>query len=136
VRPAWSTHYGQTGRHALAAEDFPRAAELALPDVGQARQDATMRAWLDGLQGDVFANRPVLTLGLVAACMVTGDTAGVVELLDEIERWIGPDPPASPAAPAAPHPNRLWASQGRGSGRPPQASPFLAPAERRRSRIR
>ncbi len=84
-------------RHAMAAGDFTKAAELvelAIPDLGQARQDATMRALLDALPSDVFANRPVLTLGLVGAHMVTGDTAGVGELLDDIERWVGPDRPA------------------------------------------
>lgn len=84
-------------RHAMVAEDFTKAAELvelAIPDLGRARQDATMRGLLDALPRDVFANRPVLTLGLVGAHMVTGDTAGIEELLDDIERWIGPDPPA------------------------------------------
>lgn len=84
-------------RHAMAAGDFTKAAELvelAIPDLGRARQDATLRALLDALPREVFANRPILTLGLVDAHMVTGDTAGVEELLDDIERWIGPDPPA------------------------------------------
>lgn len=81
-------------RHAMAAGDFTRAAELvelAIPDLGKARQDATLRALLDALPREVFANRPVLSLGLVGAHMVTGDTAGVEELLDDIERLIGPE---------------------------------------------
>ena len=84
-------------RHAMAAADFTKAAELvelAIPDLGRARQDATLRALLDALPREVFANRPVLTLGLVGAHMVTGDTAGVEELLDDVERWIGADRPA------------------------------------------
>ena len=84
-------------RHAMAAGEFTKAAEfveLAIPDLGRARQDATIRALLDALPPGVFANRPVLSLGLVGAHIVTGDTAGVEERLDEIERWIGPDPPA------------------------------------------
>jgi LuxR family transcriptional regulator, maltose regulon positive regulatory protein len=83
-------------RHAMAAGDFAKAAELvelALPELGKARQDATIRAWLDALPRHMFANRPVLTLGLVGAHMVTGDTAGVEELLDGVERWIDPDRP-------------------------------------------
>ncbi len=83
-------------RHAMAAQDFTKAAELvelAIPSLGRARQDATLRAWLDALPREVFANRPVLTLGLVGAHMVTGDPAGVEELLDDIERWIDPDRP-------------------------------------------
>jgi len=81
----------------MAAGDFTKAAELvelAIPDLRQARQDATLRALLDALPRYVFANRPVLSLALVGAHMVTGDTAGVEELLADIERWIGPDRPA------------------------------------------
>ena len=92
-------------RHAMAAEDFVKAAELvelAIPHLGQARQDATLRAWLDALPPDVFTNRPVLTLGLVGARMVTGDTTGVAELLDDIERWIDPDRPTTAFAPRRP----------------------------------
>lgn len=83
-------------RHAMAAGDFAKAAdliELAIPDLRQARQDATQRAWLDALPPDVFANRPVLGLAKVGAHMVTGDTAGVEELLDGVERGIDPDQP-------------------------------------------
>lgn len=84
-------------RHAMAAGDHARAAELvelAIPDLGRARQDATLRALLDALPRPLFANRPVLSLGLVGAHMVTGDTAGVEELLDGVERWIDLDRPA------------------------------------------
>jgi LuxR family maltose regulon positive regulatory protein len=83
-------------RHAMAAEDFPRAAELvelAIPGLRQARQDATQRAWLDALPLEVFRNRPVLSLGLVGAHMVTGDIEGVDALLDDIEGWLDPDRP-------------------------------------------
>jgi LuxR family transcriptional regulator, maltose regulon positive regulatory protein len=83
-------------RHALAAADLPRAAELielAVPALRRARQEATLRAWLDPLPGEVFANRPVLALGLVGARMGSGDTEGVGELLDLIEGWLGPDRP-------------------------------------------
>ena len=48
-------------RHAVAAEDFRRAAELvelAIPGLRQARQDATQRAWLDALPPEVFAQPP------------------------------------------------------------------------------
>ena len=82
--------------HAMAAGDFTKAAELvelAIPDLRQARQDATQRAWLDALPREVFASRPVLSLARVGAHMVTGDTAGIDELLDDIERWIDPDRP-------------------------------------------
>lgn len=84
-------------RHAMAARDFPRAAELvelAIPALRQARQDATQRRWLDALPDEVFVNRPVLDLERVGARMVMGDTDGVAALLDRIEAWLGPEPPA------------------------------------------
>ena len=91
--------------HAMAAGDFTKAAELvelAIPELRQARQDATQRAWLDALPREVFANRPVLSLARVGAHMVTGDTAGVDELLDDIERWIDPDRPSTAFGPRRP----------------------------------
>jgi len=83
-------------RHALAAEDFPRAAELielAIPELRRNRQDATQRMWLDALPRDLFANRPVLTLARVGDHMVTGDIEGVEALLNDIEDWLDPDRP-------------------------------------------
>jgi len=83
-------------RHALATADFARAAELielSVEDVRQARQDATLRAWIDALPDQIFANRPVLNLARVATHMVRGDVEGVEALLDEIEGWLDPDRP-------------------------------------------
>jgi LuxR family maltose regulon positive regulatory protein len=83
-------------RHALAAADLPRAAgliELAMPALRQARQEATLRAWLDTLPPEVFTNRPVLSLALVGARMGTGDSEGVEELLDSIDGWLDPGRP-------------------------------------------
>jgi LuxR family transcriptional regulator, maltose regulon positive regulatory protein len=83
-------------RHATAAGDLDKAAELVeleLPALRQARQDATIRRWLDALPEEVFANRPVLTLGRVGARMVIGDVTGVEALLDDLEARIdGADP--------------------------------------------
>ena len=64
-------------RHALAAEDFSRAAdliELAVPAMRQARQEATLRGWFEALPPEVFANRPVLSIGLVGARMASGSS--------------------------------------------------------------
>jgi LuxR family maltose regulon positive regulatory protein len=90
-------------RHAMAAGDHRRAAglvELAIPDLRRTRQDATQRAWLDALPREVFANRPVLALGLVGAHMVSGDVDGMDELLDDIEGWYDPDRSRPAGAPA------------------------------------
>jgi LuxR family transcriptional regulator, maltose regulon positive regulatory protein len=85
-------------RHAIAAADHPRAAdliELAIPAHRQARQEPTLRVWIDALPAKILANRPVLTVGLVGARMGAGDTTGVAELLDSVEGWLDPDrPPA------------------------------------------
>lgn len=83
-------------RHAVAAGDHEKAAalvELGLPDLRQARQDATLKEWLDALPEEVFANRPVLNLARVGARMVIGDSAGVEALLDDIEAWLDPQRP-------------------------------------------
>ncbi|MDQ1395519.1 MAG: hypothetical protein QOG64_778, partial [Acidimicrobiaceae bacterium] len=80
-------------RHALAAEDVDRAAELielAVPWIRQTRQEATMRTWLDALPDDMFPPRPVLTIARVGALMGAGETAGVEPLLESVERWIEP----------------------------------------------
>ncbi len=64
-----SAWYEQNGlrpdaiRHALAAEDFVRAAsliELAMPAMNLSRQFATMLGWLKALPDDLVRLRPVL----------------------------------------------------------------------------
>ena len=84
-------------RHAMAAADLTRAAELielALPMIRQTRQEATLRHWLEALPNELFEARPVLSIGLVGAHMATGDVAGVEALLDSVERWL--EPPIEP----------------------------------------
>lgn len=83
-------------RHAFAAEDFERAADLVevgLPALRLSRQDATQRVWLEGLPRSVVANRPMLLHGLVGAHLVIGDVQGVDALLDELDQLIE-HPPA------------------------------------------
>ncbi|MCW2700953.1 MAG: ATP-dependent transcriptional regulator, MalT-like, LuxR family [Blastococcus sp.] len=77
--------------HALAAEDFPRAAdlvELALPALHQGKQEATVRRWMEALPDELFAVRPVLSVGYVGAFMATGETDGVETRLLSAERWL------------------------------------------------
>ena len=48
-------------RHALAAEDFPKAADLieqAMPDLRRRRQEATLLGWLAALPNDLLSVRP------------------------------------------------------------------------------
>jgi LuxR family maltose regulon positive regulatory protein len=91
-------------RHAMAGGDFERAAdlvELAIPAMSQARQEATMRGWLDALPEEVFAVRPVLSIGYVGVLMQSGEVGGVDARLRDAERWLdtiaagrdGPDAP-------------------------------------------
>jgi LuxR family transcriptional regulator, maltose regulon positive regulatory protein len=77
--------------HALAGEDFQRAAdlvELALPALRQSRQEATLRRWLDALPGEVIRVRPVLTVGYAGSLMASGDLQGVEAHLRDAERWL------------------------------------------------
>src|SRR5438477_563981 len=78
-------------RHALAAGDFDRAAnlaELAIRSMAQARQEATMRGWLKVLPAEVVRVRPVLTVGFAGALLLAGEFEGVEERLREAERWL------------------------------------------------
>jgi LuxR family maltose regulon positive regulatory protein len=77
-------------RHALAAADFERAAdlvELALPSLRQARAITTMRGWLAALPDHVYARRPVLSVTYAGSLMANGETAEVEGRLRDAERW-------------------------------------------------
>ena len=71
-------------RHAVAAGDIDRAAdlaELAVPALQRDRQEATIAAWLAVIPDEVVQTRPVLALGFIAALMSSGQFAGVEERL-------------------------------------------------------
>ncbi len=79
--------------HALDSGDLARAAdrvELALPGLQQARQEATMRRWLQALPDEVIRNRPVLSVGYAGSLMVSGEVHGVEARLRDAERWLTP----------------------------------------------
>ena len=94
-------------RHALAGEDYERAAdmiEMAIPGLRRARQEATMRRWLEMLPDQLFPARPVLSVGYVGALMANGEFADVEMLLRGAERWLEPaldDGEQDSATPAA-----------------------------------
>ncbi|MDQ1712075.1 MAG: hypothetical protein QOE45_1525 [Frankiaceae bacterium] len=78
-------------RHALAGEDFERAAdlvEIAGSELRQLRREVTLRNWFEALPAEVFENRPVLAIGFVGALMATGELSGVERLLRIGERWV------------------------------------------------
>ncbi len=92
----WYEHSGEPAeaiRHALAAGDAGHAADLverAIPPLRRARQDATLRRFLEALPEEVFAVRPVLSIAWAGALMVRGETQGVESRLRDAERWLDP----------------------------------------------
>lgn len=78
-------------RHAMAGEDFGRAAdliELAIPAMRQARQEAMAGRWLGALPDALIRVRPVLSVGYAGALMVSGQLEGVEARLRDAERWL------------------------------------------------
>ena len=78
-------------RHALAAGDFGRAAdliELAIPAMRRSRQEAAVLGWLGLLPGEVVRVRPVLSVGFAGALLAGGEFDGVEARLRDAERWL------------------------------------------------
>ena len=90
----WHEQHGAMAdaiRHALAAEDFARAAnlvELAWPALQRGRQEAAALGWLKALPDELFHRRPVLSVGYAMASMSCGEFAGVEARLRDAERWL------------------------------------------------
>jgi LuxR family maltose regulon positive regulatory protein len=78
-------------RHALAAADFERAAdlvELAIPAMRRSRQEAAVLGWLELLPDEVVRVRPVLSVGFAGALLAGGEYEGVEARLRDAERWL------------------------------------------------
>ena len=78
-------------RHALAAEDFERAAgltELALPALRRGRQEGAIRNWVEALPDELLRVRPVLNVGFVGALVASGEFEGVEARLQDVERCV------------------------------------------------
>jgi LuxR family maltose regulon positive regulatory protein len=105
---AWYEQNGERSaaiRHALAAEDFERAAdlvELAIPAMRRDRQEDTARGWLEVLPDELIRLRPVLSVGYAWALLVGGELEGVEARLRDAERWLDTtaDVPEGPEAPS------------------------------------
>jgi LuxR family transcriptional regulator, maltose regulon positive regulatory protein len=101
----WYEHNGSAAdaiRHALAAEDFERAADLverAWPTVRRSRQEALMLGWLEALPGELLRCRPVLGVGYAHVLLAGGELDGVEDRLRDAERWLD-----TAAMAARPHP--------------------------------
>ena len=93
-------------RHALAAEDFERAAslvELAVPAMRRSRQEATVLGWLKALPDELVRARPVLSAAYAWALLAVGELEGVEARLRDAERWLDTtaDMNERPQAPSA-----------------------------------
>lgn len=88
-------------RHALAAADYARAADLmerGIPALASSRQESVMLAWLRALPDDIIAVRPVLSLHYGGSLLLLGQLEGAEERLQAAERWLdtAPDGRARP----------------------------------------
>ncbi len=90
----WYNHNGSPSdavRHALAGEDFERAAdlvELAALAVFRSRQDATLIGWLRALPDELVRTRPMLSVWYAWASMVGGEPEAAESHLRDAERWL------------------------------------------------
>jgi LuxR family maltose regulon positive regulatory protein len=83
-------------RHALAGEDFGRAADLVeqvAPALSQARQEAMLLTWFRALPEEVLRNRPVLNAGYAGILLSCGLLDEVDQRLSDAEGWLEPGAP-------------------------------------------
>ncbi len=91
---AWYTENGLPAdaiRHALAAADFARAAELielTVPTTRRSRQEAMLLGWLQALPDEVLRDRPVLSVHYAATLLYSGKLEGVEARLHDAEQWL------------------------------------------------
>jgi LuxR family maltose regulon positive regulatory protein len=75
-------------RHALAAEDFDRAAYLmeeALPELRRTRQDGLLLLWMRSLPEPTLRRSPVLNIVSSWSLLISGDLDGAESRLDDAE---------------------------------------------------
>jgi LuxR family transcriptional regulator, maltose regulon positive regulatory protein len=90
----WYEHNGSAAeaiRHALAAEDFGRAADLvefAVPEMRRSRQEATLLGWFEALPDELLRCRPVLSVHYAGTLLQSGQLEGVEDRLRDAERWL------------------------------------------------
>jgi len=108
-------------RHAMLAGDPVHAGELIVqiaPLMFRARQEATVRAWLDALPTEVVRSRPELAIHYVGSHVVGGDVAGTEPYLDAAEQslvgYTGPDTPIIRTIPGMVFAYRAAIAQSRG----------------------
>jgi LuxR family maltose regulon positive regulatory protein len=90
----WYEQNGLTAdaiHHAQAGGDFERAANLierAVPEARRNRQETQLLSWLRALPDEVLQHRPVLSVHYAGTLLQTGQLDGVVERLQQAERWL------------------------------------------------
>jgi LuxR family maltose regulon positive regulatory protein len=107
----WFEQHGSAAdaiRHALAAGDLERAAdliELAVPEMHRSKQEAALLDWLKTLPDELVRRRPVLSVGYALALLSAGEFETVDVRLRHAEWWLdtaaetvdtsqpAPDPP-------------------------------------------
>lgn len=93
---AWYERHGSAVdaiRHALAAADFARTAdliELGVLTMLRNRQEATVLGWLKVLPDEVLRCRPVLSVAYAHVLLSNGEREGVEQRLRDAERWLDP----------------------------------------------
>jgi LuxR family maltose regulon positive regulatory protein len=92
---------GDAIHHALAGQDFARAAELvelAATGMHRLRQEATLLGWLRALPDEVFDTRPMLSAFYAATLLLSNEYDEVDGRLRAAERWVGTGDRPDPAA--------------------------------------
>ncbi|MCB9423143.1 MAG: helix-turn-helix transcriptional regulator [Ardenticatenaceae bacterium] len=80
-------------RHALAAADYGRAADLAeliWPDWSTSYRAITWLGWVKNLPDDLIRTRPVLCVALAQALLNAGQLEAAEARLVDAERWLEP----------------------------------------------
>jgi LuxR family maltose regulon positive regulatory protein len=105
---AWYEQNGEQSvaiRHALAAEDFERAAdlvELAISVMSKTRQEARVRGWLEAIPDEVVRVRPVLIVAFAWVLLSVGEFESVEGRLRDAERWLDATTGTGAGSPAPP----------------------------------
>ena len=83
--------YSDAIHHALAADEFARAADLierGFPAMSRSRQELTLLGWLKALPETLVRDRPVLCNLYAGVLMQTGEMEGVDTWLLAAEQWL------------------------------------------------
>lgn len=79
-------------RHALAAQDFERAAgliEQVWPTMRRRQQEPMVLSWIKAIPDAILRNRPVLSVAYALVLLNGGQLDAVEARLQDAERWLG-----------------------------------------------